>query len=144
MKKLISSLILATIFGSKPVHATVNQGVIATAASKLTIYSVCVSSQTPLDLTTLNGGTAVSENWLNICVQNLDTTAAIYVGDAVTLSTVTATTATPAHAGILVPAAASSTTPASPVCFPVLRASSFYAMTGKTTACSAAVVGLER
>ena len=123
MKKILLAVALAVL--AKPVHATVNQGVIATAASKLTIYSVCVSSQTPLDLTTLNGGTAASENWLNICVQNLDTTAAIYVGDAVALSTVTATTATPAHAGILVPAAASSTIPASPVCFPVLRAVSF-------------------
>ena len=142
MKNILLAVVLS--LATKTVHATVNQGVIATAASKLTIYSVCVSSQTPLDLTTLDGGTAASENWLNICVQNLDTTAAIYVGDAVTLSTVTATTATPAHAGVLVPAAASSTTPASPVCFPVLRAVSFYARTGKTTACSAAVVGLER
>ena len=141
MKKLL--FVAALAFPLKS-DATVNQGVINTAASKFTTYSICVASQTPVDLTTLNGGTAASENWLNICVQNLDTSYAIAAGDSVSLSTKTATTATPALAGALVPAAPTVEKPAPPTCFPIVRGSSFYAMTRNTTACSAAVVTLER
>ena len=145
MKKTIAAVGLAAAlaFPLKS-NATVNQGVINTAASKFTTYSICVASQTPVDLTTLNGGTAASENWLNICVQNLDTTYAIVAGDSVSLSTKTPTTATAAPSGTFVPAASSVEKPGAPVCFPVLRAVSFYAMTRNTTACSAATVSLER
>lgn len=129
MKKTL--LALALLVGAAlSAHAGV-EGVIVTAKSSNTVSGLDISSQTT---TSVAGGTTGC--WSNICVQNLDTTVALYCGENVNVSSVT----TNVLIGTIIAPAPSATSPAQPTCFPITQCTDFFCRTGKTTATTRASV----
>lgn len=91
--------------------------------SSVPTIGVDISSSAPTTIVN------VTENWIGVCVQNLDTTANVYCSANVNVSSVT----TNANIGNVVAAAASATSVASPTCFALAIGQPYYCMGGKTT-----------
>lgn len=124
-------LMLAIAAGlSVPAMAGV-EGAMATAKSSNTVIGIDISSQTTQSVA---GG--VNQGWYNICIQNLDTTSALYCGENVNVSSITAN----ALIGTVIAPAASATAAATPTCFPIVQNTDFFCRTGKTTGTTRASV----
>lgn len=128
MKKLIAALALA-LMGSAAFAGTL---VMQTTFRSISVVGVDIASA---PATSIVGGTG--NGWAQVCVQNVDTTNALYCGDTVNVSSLTATSSL---AGVIVPPAASATAPSSPTCFNIVADGNFFCRTGKVTGSTRAVV----
>lgn len=78
----------------------------------------------------------ITQMYRSVCVQNIDTTSALYCGENVLVSSIT----TNALIGVVIAPAATATTPAAPVCFSIVPGYNFYCRTGSVTATTRAVI----
>ncbi len=100
-------------------------------SSTNTVSGVDISSQTTFDIIV-----STSSLYREACVQNLDTSAFLACGDNVNVSTVS----TSGLIGIIIPAAPTATTPATPLCFSVPAGNHWYCRTSSVTGTTRAVI----
>ena len=131
MKKL--ALVLALLCLSASAHAAGSAigSVIMTAGSSNTVVGMSISSHTTTSIVV-----DVNMVWKQVCVQNLDTSAALYCSENVLVSSIT----TNASIGVVVPPAASATQPLTPMCFSIVAETDFYCRTGSVTGTTRAVI----
>lgn len=107
----------------------------ATSFSSITVSGLDISSQTT---TSILGG--LNSGWKQACVQNLDTSNALYCGDNVAVSSIT----TNVLIGVIIAPALNATSPAQPTCFNVVENLDFFCRTGNVSGTSRAVIAKAR
>lgn len=131
MKTLIVALaIVAALCAPAKAGTTVMQ----VDYSSFTVGGVAISSQTGTSITTQSG----LGGWRQACIQNLDTTNALYVGDSVNVST--SANVSLALLGNIIPPATSATSVAAPLCFILVEGQQLYARTGSQSGTSNAII----
>lgn len=105
--------------------------VIGTVSSTDTVRGISISSSTPTSVVV-----DTAQRYRQVCVQNLDTTAALYCAERSNVSNSTASDLV----GVVIAPAATATTPATPVCFSIRGGTDFYCKTGSTSASTRAVI----
>lgn len=80
------------------------------------------------------------EGWNGVCVQNLDTTNALYASSNILVSSITTNVAI----GTVIPPAASATSPAQPTCFALALNLPFYVRTGSVSGTTRAAITKSR
>lgn len=99
--------------------------------SSTTVVGISIATQTA---TSIIG--SIAQMYSQACVQNLDTSAALYCGEnSLAISSVTGSVV-----GTVVPPAASATSPLPPTCFGVIPGYNYYCLSGSVTAATKAVV----
>lgn len=99
-------------------------GVVVTSGSSTTVSGIDISSEPAVSVV---GG--VDLGWKNICLQNFDSTYSIVCGDSISVSSIT----TNVNIGTIISPAISTTTVATPTCFPLVENKDFFCRTTKTT-----------
>lgn len=113
-------------YALEPVTVTID-GVSSTD----TVRGVDISSQT-----TFNIIISTLPLYRQACVQNVDTTSYVACGDNANVSTVT----TSNLIGVIIPAAPTVSTPASPLCFSVPAGNPWYCRTSSVTGSTRAII----
>lgn len=131
MKRLILAvaMLLALsheVMALEPVTVTIDS-----VSSTMTISGINITTQTA---TSIIVSTAML--YREACVQNLDTSSFLACSENVNVSTLTANS----MVGVIIPAATSATTPASPTCFSVVAGNNFYCKSASVTAASRATI----
>lgn len=124
-------LVLALVTGMSVSARAGVEGSMTTAKSSNTVVGISLSSSAA---TSIAGGP--NNGWFNICVQNYDTSSAIFCGENPNVSTITANVLL----GVGIAPAASATSLAAPMCFPVVQNSDFFCRSGSQTASTRASV----
>ena len=126
-------LLLGLLFvGVRGAHALEQVSVTIDGVSSTdTVRGVDISSQTAFNVMI-----STPPLYRQVCVQNLDTTAYLACGDSVSVSTIS----TSNLIGVIIPAAPTATTPATPTCFGVPIGNSWYCLTSSVTGTTRAVI----
>ena len=131
MKRLLAVVvlsILALAAASSPAKA--GDLVIQTALTSHTVVGMAISSSPAVSIL---GGT--QRGWRQIGIQNLDTSAALYCGDTINVSSVTSNAA-----GVVIAPATSAVAVAQPTWFYILANQDYFCRTGSTSASTRAVI----
>ena len=123
------TVLLATATGVRalePVAVTIDS-----VSSTDTVRGVDISSHTAFDIIV-----STLPLYRQACVQNLDTSAFLACSDSLNVSTLTANGAI----GVVLPAAPTATTPATPTCFSVVAGNRWYCRTSSVTGTTRAVI----